>query len=128
LEKGRITPCNKENKLVIYTFTGTKINRSLQFLIHLAGYDVYMSDHESSLELYINISDFDELVLKINKVYNEIDKYLELALDENESLLSFSKWGGYLPMKYKCEILKERYFDFELAMDLINNIKLVESN
>jgi ATP-dependent helicase Lhr and Lhr-like helicase len=128
LEKGRITPCNKENKLVIYTFTGTKINRSLQFLIHLAGYDVSVSDHESLLELYINISDFDELVLKINKVYNEIDKYLELALDENESLLSFSKWGGYLPMKYKCEILKERYFDFELAMDLINNIKLVESN
>ncbi len=119
---------NKDSKLVIYTFTGTKINRSLQFLIHLAGVDVSMSDHESSLELYINFSGYNELVSKINKAYSEIDKYLILALEENESLLSFSKWGNHLPMKYKCEILKERYFDFELAMDLINKIKLVESN
>ncbi len=119
---------DKDSKIVIYTFTGTKINRSLQFLIHLAGFEVSVSDHESSLELHINISGFDELVSKTNKVYSEIDKYLKLTLDENESLLSFSKWGNYLPMKYKCEILKERYFDFESAIDLISNIKLVESN
>jgi ATP-dependent helicase Lhr and Lhr-like helicase len=87
-----------------------------------------MKDHESSLELSINIFDFDKLISKANKVNNEIDKYLNMALEENESLLSFSKWGNYLPIKYKCKILKERYFDFEPAMDLINNIKLVENN
>lgn len=117
---------NKERKLVIYTFTGTKINRSLQFLIHLAGFEVSMNDHESSLELYINISDFGELVSKANKIYNEIDRYLKLALEENESLLSFSKWGNHLPMKYKCEILKEKYFDFDSAIHLVNDIKLIE--
>jgi ATP-dependent helicase Lhr and Lhr-like helicase len=119
---------NKDSKLVIYTFTGTKINRSLQFLINLVGTDVSLSDHESALEIYVNFSGYDELVLKINQAFSEIDKYLILALEENESLLSFSKWGSHLPMKYKCEILKERYFDFELAIDLINKIKLIESN
>jgi ATP-dependent Lhr-like helicase len=48
------------------------------------------------------------------------------AIEKNESLISFSKWGPYLPMKYKCEILKERYFDFEGAISLINNIRLIE--
>ena len=119
---------NKEGKLIIYSFTGTKINRSLQFLIHSAGFEVSMNDHESTLELYINISDFDELVEKTLVAFNNIDSYLQTAIEENESLLSFSKWGNYLSMSYKCEILKERYFDFESAIDLISNIKLVESN
>ena len=119
---------NKEGKLIIYSFTGTKVNRNLQFLIHLAGFEVSMNDHESFLELYINISDFDELVEKTLVVFNHIDYYLQTAIEKNESLLSFSKWGNYLPINYKCEILKERYFDFESAIDLISNIKLVEIN
>lgn len=119
---------NKENKLVIYTFTGTKINKSLYFLISSTGYEISLFDHDSSLELCISIFDFDKLVIKVNKVYNEIDDHLRLALEENESLLGFSKWGTYLPIKYKIEILKERYFDFEKAIELINNIKLIESN
>jgi ATP-dependent Lhr-like helicase len=87
-----------------------------------------MNDHESSLELYINISDFEKLIEKTLVAFNNIDYYLQTAIEENESLLSFSKWGNYLPINYKCEILKERYFDFESAVDLISNIKLVESN
>ncbi|MFA5433946.1 MAG: DEAD/DEAH box helicase [Candidatus Paceibacterota bacterium] len=119
---------NKEGKLIIYSFTGTKVNRSLQFLIHLVGFEVSMNDHESSLELYINISDFEKLIEKTLVAFNNIDYYLQTAIEENESLLSFSKWGNYLPINYKCEILKERYFDFESAVDLMSNIKLVESN
>ncbi len=118
----------KDGKILIYTFTGTRINKTLQFLINLAGFDVSMSDHESSLEVHSNISVFDELVDKTKKIYNNIDNYLHTAIEENESLLSFSKWGKYLPIKYKCEILKERYFDFEGAIDLINNIRLIKSN
>lgn len=119
---------NKEGKLIIYSFTGTKVNRSLQFLIHLVGFEVSMNDHESSLELYINISDFEKLIEKTLVAFNNIDYYLQTAIEENESLLSFSKWGNYLPINYKCEILKERYFDFESAIDQISNIKLVEIN
>lgn len=118
---------NKGGKMIIYTFTGTRVNESLCFLINLTGHKASVHDRGSSLELYINISDFKELVEKINKAYDEIDDYLKLALEENESLwrLHLPKWGSYLPTRYKCEILKERYFDFETAIDLIDNIKLV---
>ncbi len=116
---------DKDGKLVIYTFTGTKINKSLHFLISLTGHEVSLHDQDSSVELHISISDFEKLVTEANKVYSKIDNYLKLALEENESLLGFSKWGSYLPMKYKCQILKERYFDFESAMEFINSIKLV---
>lgn len=118
---------DKEGKLVIYTFTGTKINKSLHFLISLTGHEVSLHDHDSSVELHISISDFEKLVAEANKVYSKIDNHLKLALEKNESLLGFSKWGTYLPIKYKIEILKERYFDFEKAIELINNIRLIES-
>jgi ATP-dependent Lhr-like helicase len=119
---------NKENKLVIYTFTGTKINKSLHFLISLTGYEISLHDHDSSVELYISISEFNKLVAEVNNVYCAINGHLKLALEENESLLGFSKWGTYLPIKYKVAILKERYFDFERAIELINNMNLIESN
>ena len=118
---------DKDGKLIIYTFTGTKINKSLHFLLSLTGHEISLHDHDSSLELYINISDFNKMLAEANKVYSKIDDHLELALEENESLLGFSKWGTYLPIKYKIEILKERYFDFEKAIELINNIRLIES-
>ncbi len=63
---------------------------------------------------------------KVIEVYSKIDNYIIDELEKNESLIGFSKWGSYLPIKYKCEIVKERYFDFESAVELLNNIKLVE--
>lgn len=116
----------KEGKLLVCTFTGSKINKSLFFLIGLTNKGVSLDDHSSTLEVEIDKSDLKELIRDINQVFNQIDTYLISALEKNESLISFSKWGPYLPMKYKCEILKERYFDFEGAISLINNIKLIE--
>jgi ATP-dependent Lhr-like helicase len=116
----------KEGKLLVYTFTGSKINKSLYFLIGLTNKGVSLDDHSSTLEIEIDKSELTTLIQDINQVFNQIDTYLVSALEKNESLISFSKWGTYLPMKYKCEILKERYFDFEGAIRLINNIKLIE--
>lgn len=116
----------KEGKLLVYTFTGSKINKSLFFLIGLTNKGVSLDDHSSTLEIEIDKSELTTLIQDTNQVFNQIDTYLVTALEKNESLISFSKWGTYLPMKYKCEILKERYFDFEGAIRLINNIKLIE--
>jgi ATP-dependent Lhr-like helicase len=116
----------KEGKLLIYTFTGSKINKSLFFLIGLTNKGVSLDDHSSTFEIEIDKSELKALIRDINQVFSQIDTYLISALEKNESLISFSKWGSYLPLKYKCEILKERYFDFDGAISLINNIKLIE--
>ena len=69
-----------------------------------------------------SLNNFKDLIAKINVEYSHIDNHLLSTLENDESLLSFSKWGSFLPMKYKCEILKERYFDFESAISFINNL------
>jgi ATP-dependent helicase Lhr and Lhr-like helicase len=117
----------KDGKLLIYTFTGSKINKSLAFLLSLTGIQPTFDDHSSSFELEIDKSDFKNLVQEINIKYNHINDYLIVELKENESLIGFSKWGEYLPLEYQAEIVKERYFDFEDTIELINKLNLIEN-
>lgn len=118
----------KENKLLIYTFTGTKINKSLSFLLKQTSREVSLDDHSSSLEIEIENKEFSSLINEVNLIYSKIDEYLILELKENKSLIGLSKWGTYLPIEYQMKIVKERYFDFENAIKLINNMNLIESN
>lgn len=117
----------KEGKLLLYTFTGTKINKSLNFLFALTGIESSLDDHSSSFELQINKSEISKLIQDVNKKYEQINDYLIAELKENESLIGFSKWGSYLPLEYQSEIVKERYFDFDGAIELINNMNLIET-
>lgn len=117
----------KDGKLLFYTFTGSKINKSLAFLLSLTGIQSSFDDHSSSFELEIVKSDFKNLVQEINIKHNQINDYLIEALKENESLIGFSKWGEYLPLEYQAEIVKERYFDFEDTIELINKLNLIEN-
>jgi ATP-dependent Lhr-like helicase len=117
----------KDGKLLIYTFTGSKINKSLAFLLSLTGIQPSFDDHSSSFELEIIKSDFKNLVQEINVKYERINDYLIEELKENESLIGFSKWGEYLPLEYQAEIVKERYFDFEDTIELINKLNLIEN-
>lgn len=117
----------KDGKLLIFTFTGSKINKSLAFLFSLTGIQPSFDDHSSSFELEIDKSGFKNLVQEINIKYKQINDYLIEALKENESLIGFSKWGEYLPLEYQAEIVKERYFDFEDTIELINKLNLIEN-
>jgi len=117
----------KEEKLFLYTFTGSKINKGLNFLFSLTDTKCIFDDYSSSFEMQINKSEFKNLVKEINIKYERINNYLVEILKENDSLIKFTKWGEYLPLEYQVDILKERFFDFEEALDLITNINLIEN-
>lgn len=117
-----------EDKLLLYTFTGTKINKSLSFLFNQTGYEAHLDEHSSSFEIEIKETEFASLVEQVNQIYSRINDLLITELKENKSLIGFSKWGTYLPVEYQSQIVKERYFDFTTAIALINNVRLIESN
>lgn len=118
----------KEEKIFIYSFTGSKINRSLSFLLSCTNTNVILDDFTSTIELEINKAEFEGVIKEVNLIYNNIDEYLISFLEENEALIELYKWGKYLPKEYQVQILKERHYDFENAIDFINNINLVESD
>ncbi len=92
----------------------------------MLGIEVGLDDPKSILEIKLNNSEFGNLSNSIKKQYHELDDYLISELKGNDSLIKISKWERYLPYEYQCEIVKERYFDFENALDLLDNINLIE--
>lgn len=115
----------KESSLLIYTFTGTKINRSLSFLFNQTESNCRLDDHSSAFEIETDIDRLRSLIEEVNQVYSKIDDHLEINL---KLFIGFSKWGIYLPVEYQIQIIKERYFDFEKAIEILNNMNLIESN
>jgi ATP-dependent Lhr-like helicase len=118
----------KEDKVQIYTFTGTKLNRSIAFVLEQLQIDFSYLEYQSSFNITIKPEDFGDLLLKMQATLLEIDRFLERAVEAKPFLLDFSKWGSYLPKPLKIEILKDRYFDFPALSHFLQTVQFVASN
>lgn len=116
----------KDRETILFTFQGTKVNRSLNFLLNKVGVDCVYEEISSTFEIPIVYSQIQSLFEELKAILKDIDSHLENALTLNSSMLSFSKWGGFLPVKYQVEILKERYFDFASLNTFLRDVKTKE--
>lgn len=115
---------NKDASLILYTFTGTRMNRTIHLLLNLAGIKNYFDDSSSSFEIAMDQKDFLKKWSTITEPVNKVDEHLADIVNANPSILDFSKWGAYLPTRYKVELLKQKYFDFANA-ELIRSLNPV---
>lgn len=117
-----------EKHLQLFTFTGTKVNRTLKLLFNVVGLNNTLNDESSSFEFDdskdIFYKKWDELIFELKN----IDIHIISLLNNNSSILDFSKWGLYLPEKYKIELLKDKYFDLKQTEIFLKDFKLVENN
>jgi len=116
-----------EKHLQLFTFSGTKINRTIQLLLNIAGIKNTLDDSSSSFDIGVSkqevISKWNSLALS----FAEIDIHILNLLQTNPALLDFSKWGIYLPEKYRVKLLKTKYFDLEQTLQLISTMKLIDN-
>lgn len=113
-----------DKHLQLFTFTGTRINKTLQLLLNIAGIKNILDDTNSSFDIEVPKQD---LISKWNYLplpLAEIDIHLSALLETNPTLLDFSKWGIYLPEKYQIKILKDKYFDIEQTKEFLSKINL----
>jgi ATP-dependent Lhr-like helicase len=82
-------------------------------------------ESSSSFKIPTNQIQLQILLKQLLLNINDIEFHLENSIRINPSILDFSKWAIYLPIKYQCEILKEKYFDFTNTKTFIENINLV---
>lgn len=118
-------PVAQENngKFNCFTFTSTRINRSIAFLLKNLGYEPRFD--ESSSSFILATDHFDALLSKLRLSINQVDHLIEAELAEGQSMISFAKWAQYLPLKYQIEVLKERYFDFQGLEDFLEGMEFV---
>lgn len=116
---------SSEKNLQLFTFTGTRINRTIKLLLDITGIKNIFDDANSSF--YVQVSK-QEITTKWNSVSMpliEIDSHISKLLESNPALLDFSKWGIYLPENYRMKLLKEKYFDIEQTKEFLTTMKLI---
>lgn len=99
----------------LFSFTGSRINRTLSFLWKLKGIGHTAADQKSLFEMPASLLSQDISINLLDPVVDNLDFHLDNFLVENPNVLSSSKWAVYLPVKFRKQMLKEKYFDFEGA-------------
>ena len=113
----------KEQKLVLYTFTSTKINRSLAFLLGALEVPFDYNEVQSSFTLSTTPELLPALFEQLRLYLDDVELLLTQALDTDQSLLDFTKWGRHLPRPFQCSILQERYYDFDGARQFLETMQ-----
>ena len=116
-----------EKHLQLFTFTGTRINRTIQLLLNIAGIKNTLDDISSSFDIEIPKQELISKWSYLSFPLTDIDTHISTLLQTNPALLDFSKWGTYLPDNYKIKLVKDRYFDIEQTAQLLRTMKLIEN-
>lgn len=117
-----------EKKVLFYTFTGTKINRTLKLLFDEVEIKNILDDKTSMF--YITISK-EEFLYKLNLISSKveiIDEIITNELEKNPDSLSLSKWGIYLPIKFQIRLMKQNYYDIKQTQEFLQNINKIIEN
>lgn len=116
-----------EKHLQLFTFTGTRINRTIQLLLNIAGIKNTLDDSSSSFDIEVPKQELISKWSYLSFPLTDIDTHISTLLQTNPTLLDFSKWGTYLPDNYIIKLVKDRYFDIEQTAQLLRTMKLIEN-
>ncbi|MDX6188070.1 DEAD/DEAH box helicase [Flavobacterium sp. Fl-318] len=116
-----------DKKLLFYSFTGTKINSTLQFLFNAAGIENSIDDKTSVFEIAIAKEDFLGKLNLIRADAHNIDEIITEELEQNPEALKISKWGIYLPVKFQIEWMKQNYFDIKQTQEFLLSVNIVDN-
>ncbi|WP_138994221.1 DEAD/DEAH box helicase [Larkinella sp. C7] len=115
----------KEQTLEWYTFTGSRINRTIAFLFKTM--DLAFR-YEESQSLFLITNPYDDLaaILEEGKErLRNIDEYIQYYLAAEPAFFPSSKWGVYLNDQFKVGYVKEAYLDIPTTWLFLDQIVLV---
>lgn len=118
---------SREKSLYFFSFTGTRINRTLHLLLQKSGIESTLDDSQSMFSLQSTREQFLEKWPTLLAPLPTIEQHLAPLLAETPTLLSFSKWGLYLPEVFQIKLLQNSYYDFEGAKQFLTSTKVLHN-
>lgn len=115
-----------ELKVIFYSFSGTRTNRTISYLMTLAGIKNDFDDYSSSFEIDISGTEFKSMWDNLWKPMDNINHHIANLLETNPAILGFSKWGVFLPLEFKIKLIKQKYFELE-TLGIVQTYRLVEN-
>jgi ATP-dependent Lhr-like helicase len=116
-----------EKHLQLFTFTGTRVNRTIQLLLNIAGIKNSLDDNNSSFDIEVSNQDLIPKWKFLSFPLSDIDTHISTLLRSTPTLLDFSKWGIYLPESYKIKLIRNKYFDIDKTTELLRPLKLINN-
>jgi ATP-dependent helicase Lhr and Lhr-like helicase len=103
----------REHSLELYTFSGTKTNRTLSLLFNYVNLEHSWNDSNCLFEINgTTKQEFCDKWALLADSLADVDSIVNDALESNPTLLDFSKWGALLPVSFQISLLKEKFYDF----------------
>lgn len=115
----------KQNGLAIYTFSGSKLNKTLAFILTRLEIKHKLNEAQSMIELEETI-DVEELLSKIQYGLSQIEYSVDEILQTTPERFTLNKWSVFLPFNLQKKYVLENNFDVSGAVNFINNIRLVK--
>ncbi|WP_291144894.1 DEAD/DEAH box helicase [Flavobacterium sp. UBA7680] len=117
-----------EKKVLFYTFTGTKINRTLKLLFDAIEIKNILDDRTSMFYIMISKEEFLSKLNLISSKIEIIDEIVTKELEKNPESLSLTKWGVYLPIKFQIRLMKQNYYDIIQTQEFLLNVTSIVEN
>lgn len=111
-----------EKYLILYTFTGTKVNRTLKLFFDIFGINAIADPHSSIFKFKLEDEEILSKLLATTISFETIQNYLEAIIVEGT--ISDSKWGHLLPLKYQVKLIMEKCYDIALGFTFLGQLKL----
>jgi len=118
-----ITPKHLE----LFTFTGTRINRTIQLLLNIAEIKNILDDRCSKFDIEVPKQELLTKWGSLTQPLADIDTHITNLLQTTPTLLDFSKWGLYLPPKFQVKLIRDKYFDITNTEQLLTLIEPIEN-
>lgn len=115
----------KHQEIDIYTFTGTRINETLFFLIRTLHISADLDDRRSKIILRDTGINLHELVDNLRHQLLNIKAHVRTLFDNEEDGFRLSKWGVYLPVELKVEYVLHTSFDIPGTTAFLEGLRLV---
>ncbi|MDR4892009.1 MULTISPECIES: DEAD/DEAH box helicase [unclassified Chryseobacterium] len=114
-------------KLTFYSFTSSRINRSIDLILDSMNIENTLDPQKSAFEIGGHTTEELKTVFANFLIEKDMDKILTGLLEDKPEIIDFSKWGKYLPITYQIKLLKEKYYDFEGCRIYLQNLKIIEN-
>ncbi|HEX3933074.1 MAG TPA: helicase-related protein, partial [Puia sp.] len=106
-----------------YTFNGTRVNRTIHFLLKSKRLAEYYDEEMSMFEFQGEEGKLRKIIKRIAIEPSAFESLVNKAVNEDKAGFPFSKWGEYLPGELKKAYLMEKYFDPAGTLAFLNNLR-----
>ncbi|MGE5343183.1 MAG: DEAD/DEAH box helicase [Candidatus Omnitrophota bacterium] len=103
---------SRGNRVDLFTFAGTRINKTLNLLFKsLFGEKYDYDENRSCFDLPVSVESMATLLMELKERLPNFEEILNDMLAQNERFFLFTKWGEYLPVLFKRQMLIQNEFD-----------------